>query len=133
MPTANRDTIPYWSTSTDFPQFTRASPRMSTRTSRSSAPASPGHGRHLLAKQGRRVVLLERNRCVEVDTGHTSAHLTMVTDARFSDLVNRFGRNHAQAVWDAGLAALATVDEVVREHGIDAHFAWVGRVPSPAR
>ena len=26
---------------------------------------------------------------------------------------------------DAGLAALATVDEVVREHGIDAHFAWV--------
>jgi glycine/D-amino acid oxidase-like deaminating enzyme/nitrite reductase/ring-hydroxylating ferredoxin subunit len=49
----------------------------------------------------------------------------MVTDARFSDLVNRFGRNHAQAVWDAGLAALATVDEVDREHGIDAHFAWV--------
>jgi hypothetical protein len=38
--------------------------------------------------------------------GHTSAHLTMVTDARLTELVKRFGRNHAQAVWDAGLAAM---------------------------
>jgi glycine/D-amino acid oxidase-like deaminating enzyme/nitrite reductase/ring-hydroxylating ferredoxin subunit len=59
------------------------------------------------------------------DTGHTSAHLTMVTDTRLSELAKRFGRNHAQAVWDAGLAAIATIDEVVRDHGIDAGFEWV--------
>ena len=49
----------------------------------------------------------------------------MVTDTRLSDLVKRFGRTHAQAVWDAGLAAIATIDDVVREHGIDAGFEWV--------
>ena len=59
------------------------------------------------------------------DTGHTSAHLTMVTDARITELVKQFGRNHAQAVWDAGLAAIATIDDVVRDHAIDAGFGWV--------
>lgn len=49
----------------------------------------------------------------------------MVTDTRLSDLVNEFGRTHAQAVWDAGLAAIATIDDIVREHDIDAGFEWV--------
>ncbi len=59
------------------------------------------------------------------DTGHTSVHLTIVTDTRLTELVNRFGRNHAQAVWDAGLAAIATIDDVVREQKIDAGFEWL--------
>ena len=80
---------------------------------------------YLLAKAGKHVIVLERDRCAATDTGHTSAHLTMVTDTRLSDLVKGFGRNHAQAVWDAGLAAIATIDEIVREHDIDAGFEWV--------
>jgi hypothetical protein len=31
----------------------------------------------------------------------------MVTDARLSELVERCGRTHAPAVWDARLAAIA--------------------------
>jgi glycine/D-amino acid oxidase-like deaminating enzyme/nitrite reductase/ring-hydroxylating ferredoxin subunit len=49
----------------------------------------------------------------------------MVTDERLSDLANGFGRTHAQAVWDAGLAAIATIDDIVRTHAIDAEFEWV--------
>ena len=49
----------------------------------------------------------------------------MVTDARLSDLANGFGRTHAQAVWDAGLAAIATIDDIIREYDIDAGFEWV--------
>src|SRR5690606_5419901 len=78
-----------------------------------------------LAKAGKRVVVLERDRCASADTGHTTAHLTMVTDTRLSELVERFGRNHAQAAWDAGLAAIAAIDEAVREQTIEADFAWV--------
>jgi len=69
--------------------------------------------------------VLERGRCAATDTGHTSAHLTMVTDTRLSDLVKGFGRTHAQAAWDAGLAAIAKIDDIVREHDIDAGFEWV--------
>jgi glycine/D-amino acid oxidase-like deaminating enzyme/nitrite reductase/ring-hydroxylating ferredoxin subunit len=80
---------------------------------------------YLLVKAGRSVALIERERCAQIDTGHTSAHLTMATDERLTDLVKHFGRDHAQAVWDAGLAAIAQIDAVVREEDIDCDFAWV--------
>ena len=37
----------------------------------------------------------------------------------------RFGRDHAQAVWDAGLAALSQIDAIVRDEEIACDFAWV--------
>jgi glycine/D-amino acid oxidase-like deaminating enzyme/nitrite reductase/ring-hydroxylating ferredoxin subunit len=80
---------------------------------------------YLIAKGGRSVALLERGRCAEIDTGHTTAHLTMVTDLRLTELVDRFGRNHAQAVWDAGLAAIAQIDTIVRDEHLSCAFTWV--------
>src|SRR5438132_10442584 len=80
---------------------------------------------YLLVQAGRSVALLERERCAQIDTGHTSAHLTMVTDKRLTDLVKHFGRDHAQAVWDAGLAAIAQIDKIVQEESIACDFAWV--------
>jgi glycine/D-amino acid oxidase-like deaminating enzyme/nitrite reductase/ring-hydroxylating ferredoxin subunit len=80
---------------------------------------------YLVAKAGRSVALLERGRCAEIDTGHTTAHLTMVTDLRLAELVDRFGRNHAQAVWDAGLAAIAQIDAIAREENLSCGFTWV--------
>jgi len=69
--------------------------------------------------------VLERDDAVEHDTAHTSAHLSMVTDAWLSELVDRFGRDHAQATWDAGLAAIAQIDAIVRAEEIACDFAWV--------
>jgi glycine/D-amino acid oxidase-like deaminating enzyme/nitrite reductase/ring-hydroxylating ferredoxin subunit len=80
---------------------------------------------YLLSKAGQRVALLERGRLLEQDTAHTSAHLTCVTDSRLTRLSKDFGRDHAGAVWDAGLAAIGAIDEYVREEGIDCGFAWV--------
>ena len=80
---------------------------------------------YLLQKAGKRVALLERNRCAQVDTAYTTAHLTMVTDERLTNLVSRFGRDHAQAVWDAGLAAISQIDEIVRAESIACGFEWV--------
>jgi glycine/D-amino acid oxidase-like deaminating enzyme/nitrite reductase/ring-hydroxylating ferredoxin subunit len=80
---------------------------------------------YLLAHAGRSVAIVERGRCGDSDTNRTSAHLTMVTDARLRTLSRRFGRTHAQAAWDAGLAAIAEIDRLVRELGIDCSFEWV--------
>src|SRR5438045_1964766 len=80
---------------------------------------------YLLAKAGRSVIVLERGRCAHVDTGHTTAHLTMVTDSRLTDLAKRFGRDHAQAAWDAGLAAIAQIEATVAAEAIDCDFARV--------
>jgi glycine/D-amino acid oxidase-like deaminating enzyme/nitrite reductase/ring-hydroxylating ferredoxin subunit len=80
---------------------------------------------YLLASRGVSVALFERARCAVIDTGHTTAHLTMVTDTRLRELVSTFGRTHAQAAWDAGLAAIATIDEIIRAHEIECAFEWV--------
>src|SRR4030095_12667438 len=79
----------------------------------------------LLTAVGKSVAVLERARCAEIDTGHTTAHLTMVTDTRLSELVSAFGRDHAQAAWDAGLAAISQIESNVRELQIDCDFDWV--------
>jgi glycine/D-amino acid oxidase-like deaminating enzyme/nitrite reductase/ring-hydroxylating ferredoxin subunit len=80
---------------------------------------------YLLKKAGRSVALLERDRCARADTGHTTAHLTFVTDTRLSELVKVFGRDHAQAAWDAGRAAMAQIHSLVSENQIDCEYATV--------
>lgn len=119
------DTTPYWTTAATFPRFASLSEDLVTDVVVVGAGLTGLTAAYLLAKAGKRVVVLERERCAMADTGHTSAHLTMVTDMRLAGLVKRFGRDHAQAVWDAGLAAIATIDEVIREQAIDAGFDWV--------
>jgi glycine/D-amino acid oxidase-like deaminating enzyme/nitrite reductase/ring-hydroxylating ferredoxin subunit len=125
MATTQIDTTPYWAESATLQQFTKLTEDVAADVVVVGGGITGLTAAYLLAKAGRRVVVVERGRCASTDTGHTSAHLTMVTDARLSALVKRFGRNHAQAVWDAGLAAIAQIDEVVREHTIDAAFEWV--------
>jgi glycine/D-amino acid oxidase-like deaminating enzyme len=125
MPTTKRDTTPYWSTATTFPQFAKLADDAEADVVVVGAGITGLTAAYLLAKAGTRVIVLERGRCAATDTGHTSAHVTMVTDTRLSDLVKGFGRTHAQAVWDAGLAAIAAIDDIVREHDIDAGFEWV--------
>src|SRR6188768_1881681 len=61
---------------------------------------------YLLKRAGKRVALLERRRLASVDTGHTTAHVTHVTDTRLTQLERALGQEHAIAVWDAGRAAL---------------------------
>jgi glycine/D-amino acid oxidase-like deaminating enzyme/nitrite reductase/ring-hydroxylating ferredoxin subunit len=124
MTTPKDDTTPYWS-SAMFPRF----PKLAGDADTDIVVVGGGNtgltAAYLLAKAGKRVTVLERDRCAGNDTNHTSAHLTMVTDARLTELAKGLGRTHAQAVWDAGLASIARIDEIVRENDINASFEWV--------
>ena len=80
---------------------------------------------YLASAAGQSVAVIERDRCAMIDTGHTTAHVTIVTDTRLNELSRIFGKTHAQAVWDAGLAAIAEIDTIIREHDIACDFEWV--------
>lgn len=125
MPATEIATTPYWSRSASFPQFAPLTQNGSADVVVVGGGMTGLTTAYLLARAGKRVIVLERRQCASIDTGHTSAHLTMVTDRRLSELITRFGRDHAQAVLDAGLAGIALIDQNIREHDIDAHFAWV--------
>jgi len=124
-PSAQTDTQPIWTDSADFRRFGRLDRDLEADVVVVGAGITGLTAAYLLAKAGRSVVVLDRARCAEIDTGHTTAHVTMVTDDRLTDLEERFGRLHAQAVWDAGLAAMAQIDSIVREHDIDCSLEWV--------
>jgi glycine/D-amino acid oxidase-like deaminating enzyme/nitrite reductase/ring-hydroxylating ferredoxin subunit len=82
---------------------------------------------YLLKKAGATVALIERERVASIDTGHTTAHLTYVTDVQLQQLVRNFGWDHAQAAWDAGAAAIDEIERIVEEEGIESEFV---RVPA---
>lgn len=80
---------------------------------------------YLLKKAGAKVALLERERCADADTGHTTAHLTYVTDARLNHLVKVFGKDCARAFWDAGAVAMDQIYELAQSEKIDCEFKWI--------
>jgi glycine/D-amino acid oxidase-like deaminating enzyme/nitrite reductase/ring-hydroxylating ferredoxin subunit len=126
------DTVPYWIDTTPLPRFPKLERNESVDVIVVGGGIAGLTAAYLLTLDGRRVALLERDTLAQVDTGHTSAHLTMVTDLRLPDLVKSFGRNHAQAAWDAGLAAIDQIQSIVADLKIDCEFEWVpGYVHSP--
>ena len=82
---------------------------------------------YLLKKAGSTIALIDRERVASIDTGHTTAHLTYVTDVSLQQLVRNFGKDHAQAAWDAGTAAIEEIERIVEEEGSDCEFT---RVPA---
>jgi glycine/D-amino acid oxidase-like deaminating enzyme len=123
--TIRLDTTPFWADTTPIRRF----PKLSADERADVVVIGSGitglTAAYLCASVGASVVVLERDAVAGIDTGHTSAHLTMVTDVRLTDLVDSFGRDHARAVWDAGLAAIAQIDAIVTRERIDCDFAWV--------
>jgi glycine/D-amino acid oxidase-like deaminating enzyme/nitrite reductase/ring-hydroxylating ferredoxin subunit len=77
---------------------------------------------YLLKKAGKTVALVERDRFAQADTGHTTAHLTFVTDVRLTRLVKHFGEEHARAVWDAGQAGMQQIEEIATDNQIACDF-----------
>ena len=79
---------------------------------------------YLLKRAGLRVALVEGDRCATGDSGQTSAHLTYVSDKPLLALVEDVGRDSAQALWEAGWAALRTIGDVVVRERIECAFSW---------
>jgi glycine/D-amino acid oxidase-like deaminating enzyme/nitrite reductase/ring-hydroxylating ferredoxin subunit len=119
------DTASYWLESTPFPRYSKLERDEQVDVLIVGGGLTGLTAACLLTAAGKSVAVIERERCAQIDTGHTSAHITMVTDRRLSALVKTFGRDHAQAVWDAGLAALGQIDSIVRDEQIACDFAWV--------
>ena len=115
----------YWRATSRLPKFPKLSKNLKVDVVVIGAGITGVTAAYLLKRAGKKVALLERDLCAQADTGHTTAHLTCVTDLRLYDLAKNFGRDHAQAVWDAGLAAIDVISENVERAKIECEFTRI--------
>jgi len=108
----------YWMDSAPLPEYSKLSRNLKVDVVVVGGGITGVTAAFLLRRAGHTVALVERERCARVDTGHTTAHLTYVTDIRLRELVKNFGKDHAQAAWDAGRAAMQQIANIVRDEAI---------------
>jgi len=119
------DTTPYWLASAKTKPFPASDKAISVDVLVVGGGITGITTAYLLTKSGMSVGLAERARIGRIDTGHTTAHLTAVTDVELHKLVEDFGRDDAQAVWDAGAAAIDQIEEIVTHEKIECEFVRV--------
>lgn len=122
---AQLDTQPYWHDSSQMPRFPPLERDLRVDVGIVGAGITGLTAAYLLKRAGKKVAVIDRDRIGGVDTGHTTAHVTCVTDEDLTALVDDVGRDHAQAVWDAGLAAIAEIDTIIENESIDCHWQWL--------
>ncbi len=119
------NTKPFWFDSVKPPRFKRLDRSLSADVLVVGAGITGVMSAYLLKRAGLSVALLERERLATGDSGHTTAHLTCVTDKRLHQLVSDFGEQHAKATWDAGMAAIDEIERIAREENMACEFCRV--------
>jgi glycine/D-amino acid oxidase-like deaminating enzyme/nitrite reductase/ring-hydroxylating ferredoxin subunit len=119
--------VPFWIDTAPFQKFPRLQGNVTVDVVVIGAGVTGITVAYLLRKSGSTVALIERERVASIDTGHTTAHLTYITDVELQELARNFGENHAQATWDAGAAAIDEIERIVGEERIECEFT---RVPA---
>ncbi len=119
------DTTSYWHATAAKSPFPKVSRAITVDVLVVGAGITGVTTAYLLRKAGLSVAVIDRGKIGQIDTGHTTAHLTAVTDLRLHQLVENFGRDHARAVWDAGAAAIDQIEEIAGREQIACEFTRV--------
>jgi glycine/D-amino acid oxidase-like deaminating enzyme/nitrite reductase/ring-hydroxylating ferredoxin subunit len=119
--------VPFWIDSAPIQKFPKLQRNISVDVVVVGAGVTGITTAYFLKKAGLTVALIERERVASIDTGHTTAHLTYVTDVELRELARNFGEDHAQAAWDAGAAAIDEIERIVGEEMIECQYT---RVPA---
>ncbi len=77
---------------------------------------------YLLAKEGRKVVILEKETVAEGATHLTTAFLTQIIDTDMSDLIKAFGLEKAQGIVRSHMTGLTLIETIAREEDIECDF-----------
>jgi glycine/D-amino acid oxidase-like deaminating enzyme/nitrite reductase/ring-hydroxylating ferredoxin subunit len=80
---------------------------------------------YLLAREGKRVVVLDDGRIGGGETCRTTAHLTAALDDRYSELERLHGERGARLAAESHSAAIDRIERIAADEGIDCEFERV--------
>jgi glycine/D-amino acid oxidase-like deaminating enzyme len=77
---------------------------------------------YLLAKEGKKVVLVEKNQIGSGQTGYTTAFITYAVDKTLAKMVEKFGEENAKLVWEVGEKAISEIEKIISQEKIECDF-----------
>lgn len=77
---------------------------------------------YLLAKEGKRVIVLDAWGLSAGETGRTTAHLTAILDDPFFKIESLFGENCARLAARSHMCAINRIESIIKEEKIDCDF-----------
>ncbi|RNI27480.1 FAD-dependent oxidoreductase [Rufibacter immobilis] len=80
---------------------------------------------YLLAKEGKKVVVLEAGEICGGETSRTTAHLSWALDDRYSQLIKVFGKPQALLAYQSHREAIQRIEQIVRDEKIQCDFEWL--------
>ncbi|MFE3847017.1 FAD-dependent oxidoreductase [Flavobacterium sp. LB3P45] len=80
---------------------------------------------YCLAKEGRKVILVEDGFIASGETGRTTAHLTCALDDRYFELEKTFDEHTAKLAASSHMAAIEWFADTIKHHKINCHFKRV--------
>ncbi len=115
-------TVSLWMHSTPLPEFTPLREDLTVDVCVVGAGIAGLTVAYLLAREGKRVVVLERGAFGCNNTGRTTAHLSNVIDDGYTWLEKVRGKDGARLAFDSHSAAIEQIAQIVSEEAIDCDF-----------
>lgn len=75
-----------------------------------------------LSKQGKKVVILERDNLADKTTGNTTAKITSQHGLFYDYLITDYGLNFAKKYYMANQESIKNIDEIIKSENIDCDF-----------
>lgn len=111
-----------WREGVDLPKFERLAGSQQAEVTVIGGGLCGVLSAYLLAKAGKRVILLEKDKLAAQATDATTAFLTQVIDTDFSDMISAWGETEARLITESHARAIDQIEKIIAEENINCEF-----------
>src|SRR5699024_10737575 len=113
----------YWREDIDFPTFPPLNENTEVDIAIIGAGLTGVTAAYLLAKEGKKIALVEADNILNGTTGHTTAKISAQHGVIYNELIQNAGKNNARLYYEANSDALAFITNTISELQIDCDFS----------